>query len=182
MAVKTGLFCLLAGLISGWSAHYFVSGHAGQRPGFDHSGDGKLDEVFITEKGVLTAVEIDRNLDGENDFILTFLPSGHLSESISDDNFDGHFETTSNYVNNQLSSSRVDTNKDGNVDTLWYYTNGVLEKSFIINPETKMKQVMSEYSLGKLVKSHIDTSHDGVFDVECEYDYFEERKCSPIVR
>lgn len=63
------------------------------------------------------------------------------------------------------------------MDTIWYYVHGVMEKSFIINPDTKMKQVVNEYRLGKLSKSHIDTDYDGAFDVECEYDYFEDKTC-----
>jgi hypothetical protein len=151
--------------------------------GFDHNVDGILDEVFLTgDDSVLSAVHIDRNFDGKIDFKMEFFPSGHIKSAEEDTNFDGYFETQSSFVDNQPNALRIDTDANGEFDLIQYFKAGVATKSYIINPDTGLRAAEFLYTLEKISKSFKDTDLDGKYDLECEYNFFEDEVCSDIAR
>jgi len=168
----------IGSLLGAAAIHLYYRNKTPSVNGFDHSGDGILDEKFVTSDGVLDSVVVDRNFDGHDDFIMLFLATGHIQSSKSDDDFDGVFETESSFTNNQPSAVRVDTDADGKFDLIQYFVSGVPTESYIRNPKTGLKERKYIYHLGKLVKSYKDLDSDGVYEIECSYNFFEEENCA----
>ncbi len=180
---STGIYIalFLSGSLLGSAATSYYQANTGQLVlGFDHNADGILDERLIGVEGSPQKVMIDRNFDGSDDYIMFFLTTGHVSSSTSDDDFDGIFETESSFVNNQPSAVRVDSDGDGDFDLIQYFTYGVASESFIKNPATGLKERKHLYKLGKISKTYKDTNSNGVFDLECIYDFFQDETCNQL--
>ena len=66
--------------------------------GIDYNGDGNLDEKWTFINYRISKTELDRNFDGNLDFIHSFDRRGLIESSSSDEDFNGTFETDIFYI------------------------------------------------------------------------------------
>jgi hypothetical protein len=162
------------GLVLGILITVFLLRTPVTQQGIDHNGDGQLDEKWTYLKNVIYKTEIDRNLDGETDYIFKFDQRGLIKSSSSDENFDGEFETRILYKNGSPYSQVSDTDNDGFGDYHAKYENGVLDTITLYDPKTKKVVKVQEYNLFKLERALLDDNADGNLNLEIKYDQFEE--------
>ncbi len=140
------------------------------KQGVDYNNDGSLDEQHFTENGAVTRTEYDRNLDGRVDKRFHFERSGRLISSESDEDFNGSFETLTDFEHDQKVRSESDTVGDGIKDLQMEYRHGVLTKTRLFSPDTG-KPIKVQYFDGfRLVKAEFDSDGDGHFDTLYQYD------------
>lgn len=168
------VFSFILGFASNFLLFPFQSGSFGS---IDNNNDGIDDEFYEKHSKYQHILKIDRNFDGDIDAETIYLESGDVLSSRSDENFDGYFETETTYSNNQITSVQIDHDKDSVEDSIFFYEYGILKKSIFFDPKSREKKVISQYDLGKRIESFVDTNSDGVFDLKCEYSFFEQESC-----
>lgn len=89
--------------------------------GIDYNGDGKLDEKWTYVNYRTSKTEFDRNFDGKIDLIYTFDRRGISESGLSDENFDGVFDTEFKLENGNAVWQKSDTTGDGDLDTSHEY-------------------------------------------------------------
>jgi hypothetical protein len=143
--------------------------------GFDHNGDGELDERWMTSPGgTPIRTEIDRNFDGDVDFVWKLDRYGQAESGQSDDDFNGTFETQFRLRNGQVYFAQVDTDGDSIPDLESFARFGVLG-TVEYRPNNSSRPVRVEtFQLGKLVSADVDTDRDGTLDRRYTYDAFGE--------
>jgi hypothetical protein len=143
--------------------------------GFDHNGDGELDERWTTSPGgTPIRTEIDRNFDGDVDFVWKLDRYGQAESGESDDDFNGTFETQFRLRNGQVYFAQVDTDGDSIPDLESFARFGVLG-TVEYRPNNSSRPVRVEtFQLGKLVSADVDTDRDGTLDRRYTYDAFGE--------
>jgi antitoxin component YwqK of YwqJK toxin-antitoxin module len=144
--------------------------------GIDHNRDGKLDEVWIYKDNRISRAEFDRNMDGKMDLIYEYDRRGIIYRARSDDDFDGTYETILKYKRGSVYLQESDLNQDGEIDHRSFFKDGVLDEVEIFDPKSKVPRKIQKYVMNKLSSAKYDTNGDGVFDVNYEYDYYEEVK------
>jgi hypothetical protein len=142
--------------------------------GIDYNGDGKLDEKWTYINYRNSKTELDRNFDGNIDFIYLFDRKGLVKSSSSDDDFNGTFETDVYFRRGNAIWQKVDTNGDGLKDYRIDFKDGVLDKISFLDPFTGKAIKLQKYSPFTLVSAEVDTTGDGVMDTFYEYDSIEE--------
>ncbi len=142
--------------------------------GIDYNGDGSLDEKWTYVNYRLSKTEIDRNFDQKTDLIYKFDRMGLIESSMSDDDFDGTFETDAYYDYGNAIWQKSDTTGDGFKDYRITFDNGLVDTIRFLNPETKKVIKIQHYGPVKMIKSEIDTTGDGELDTLHEYDAIEE--------
>ena len=142
--------------------------------GIDYNGDGVLDEKWIYVNHLISKTEIDRNLDGEIDFIYLFDRKGLIESSSSDEDFNGTFETEAYYDHGNAVWQKSDTTGDGFKDYRIDFKHGIAQTIRFVDPDTKRVIKTQEYGPLLLKKAQVDTKGDGVFDTFYEYDTIEE--------
>jgi Putative prokaryotic signal transducing protein len=133
--------------------------------GFDHNGNGVLDEKWtVSPSGITLKYEIDRNLDGKIDLVTFYNSQNKPISTESDDDFNGTFETKIRYVGANVEIIESDTDGDGSPDLRTFYVNGVMSTSTYMNPATGLPLRIEYFKLGKITKVEIDSNRDGVLD------------------
>jgi hypothetical protein len=99
----------LIGLVVGVSATIFFYHTPVDEGGVDYNGDGKLDETWTYTHYKLSKTEVDRNFDGMIDVIYEYDRFGDTESSLSDDDFNGSFETDITYRFNSAVQQQSDT-------------------------------------------------------------------------
>lgn len=170
---RIGLGFLL-GLFSGIGSMYWAYNSPVTSEGIDYNHDGQMDEKWIYKDDRIYRANIDRNMDGKIDFIYKYDRKGVLYRSESDDDFDGVYETTHKYKYGNAYLQESDLNRDGKIDYRVTFKNGLVDEIKILDPNSNLPRKMQKYVMNKLVSAKYDSNGDGVFDVNYEYDFFEE--------
>ncbi len=169
-SVSTGVIGFICGLVV--MAVYYNTPVTDD--GIDYDGDGLLDEKWTYVNYRLSKTEVDRNFDQKTDLIYKFDRMGLIESSMSDDNFDGVFETDIYYDYGNAIWQKSDTTGDGFKDYRVTFKSGLVDTIRFVNPETKKVIKVQHYGPAKMIKSEIDTTGDGVLDTLHEYDAIEE--------
>ena len=112
----------------------------------DENNDGKPDEWYTMEDGIIRRIESDRNYDGEVDSITVYSKDG------------------------QKEYEELDFNYDGNMDDFYYYFEGVLIKHEIDSNYDSLIDIWFEIEGGRFVKlMQRDVDFDGEIDIRNEY-------------
>lgn len=142
--------------------------------GIDYNGDGELDEKWTYVNYRISKTELDRNFDGNIDFIYSFDRKGLIESSTSDEDFNGTFETNIYYNQGNALRLKSDTTGDGFLDYNVSFKNGVADTVAFIDPITKKTIKIQKFSPFTLVSAEVDTTRDGVMDAFYKYDHIEE--------
>jgi len=86
----------------------------------DDNNDGKADQWYTIEHGVLLEYRADRNFDGLVDYKAEFLDSDKRLYEEFDFNYDGEMDDFYYFEEGNLSRQEIDTNFDGQID-MWIY-------------------------------------------------------------
>lgn len=174
----------LAGLLLGVGATWAVTRVPSYENGYDHNGDGILDEKWIYGGNRAPQKwEADRNLDGKIDITSWFDDRGRALRSESDDDFDGKIDTRVNYRLNQPQVSSSDTNGDGFEDMRTHFRGGVIDTIEYLEPKTGRVIKRDFLKIGRTTHAEIDTDGDGKMDRRVTYDaILEPVKTEPIAR
>lgn len=135
----------------------------------DHDNDGRVDERTILSGNTPIRIETDRNKDGKVDLIHRFDSKGIISLGESDEDFNGHLETSFRYLHNQWLSTEVDEDADGQIEYAADAIAGVAysEEWKDAAGRTSKKVV---YRNGWPSTVVIDTDGDGTLDTRRYYD------------
>jgi len=142
--------------------------------GVDYNGDGKLDETYTYVNYLISEVSQDRNFDGKIDVIHSYSSRGLIESSISDEDFDGKFETETTYEKGNVYRTVSDTTGDDKFDYRADFVLGVLDRETFLNPDTGKPIKIKHFSPLRLDYSLIDTTGDGILDTRHDYDANEE--------
>ena len=171
--IATGM---LFGLLIGAGLTFWAYNSPVTVDGIDHNNDGQLDETWLYKDGRLSKVKADRNLDGEADTIYHYNRKGLIYKAETDENFDGVYETAYKYRRGYVSYHESDTDQDGTIDLVGRYEHGNFVESEIIDPVTHVPRIRQLYNMNKLSSAEFDSNGDGQYDLEYEYDFFEQIK------
>lgn len=138
--------------------------------GVDYNNDGKLDETWETINYKISKTKIDRNLDGVVDFIFYFNRKGFVDFSSSDEDFNGTFETKTEYYHGNPVLLESDTKDIGVINYSIAYKNGVVATETFLDLVTKKPIKINYFGKFEIEKSEIDTNSDGILDTIYEYD------------
>ncbi len=142
--------------------------------GIDYNGDGKLDEKWTYVNYLISKTEIDRNLDGDVDFIYSFDRKGLVESSLSDEDFNGTFDTEIYYDYGNAIWQKSDTTGDGFKNYRVDFKHGIAQKISFIDPATNRVIKVQEFGPLLLERAQVDTTGDGVLDTVYEYNSIEE--------
>lgn len=139
--------------------------------------DNRFDEQWTYSlKGKPIHASFDRNFDGKIDLKQSYGADGTIERGESDDDFDGVFESTTSYRENNPELTEIDTDHDGFYDQKLRYRFGVLIESEVIYPTTGLPRKHCTYQLGLLRQCELDSDLDGKMDTRIEYDALGEEK------
>ena len=165
----------LAGAVVAAIALFLLYRFPGSSEGFDHNGDGNLDEIHTWQGDLISKIEHDRNGDGNIDLLWNYGFDGVIESMKADNDFDGTFEQTVQYERGMPVVGRIDSSGDGTRDVHNNYQNGVLTSSELYDPFTNLRKKVIYYNaFGKVVESEFDSTGDGRLDQKTEYDSFED--------
>lgn len=137
--------------------------------GIDYNNDGKLDETWETHNYQISKTKIDRNFDGAVDFIFHYNRKGHVDYSSSDEDFNGTFETRTEYRNGNPVRWESDTQDVGIINYIVSYKYGVTETETFIDLVTRKPVKVNYFGKFTVEKSEIDIDKDGTLDTIYEY-------------
>ncbi|MDC7124065.1 MAG: hypothetical protein PQJ46_00760 [Spirochaetales bacterium] len=90
----------------------------------DTNSDGKTDRWVSLSGGHVTEVSLDKNFDGNIDYIVKYNKNGNKTEEHQDYNLDGKLDDFYFYSNGKMIRREIDSNYDEKVD-IWVYLDGV---------------------------------------------------------
>ena len=96
--------------------------------------NGEIIEVYLKKENRLVTKYIDRNKNGINEKIESFLINGFI-EIYEDLNEDGYFEKGKTYNGDELLMEYISTEDNGIWDTTFYYKNGQIENILYYDAE-----------------------------------------------
>ena len=166
----------IVGAVIGGGLIYWAYNSPVTEDGIDMNGDGILDEKWIYKDHRISRTEVDRNFDGNVDVVYYFDRRGILKESKQDDNFDGIFESVFKFNNGLTQTQDSDLNQDGNIDYRAQFKHGNIDEIVILGEGQDSRRKRQKFKMGKLVSAEYDSNGDGNYDIEYNYDYFEEVK------
>lgn len=141
--------------------------------GIDYNGDGKLDEKWTYIGQRIAKNEIDRNYDGVIDAIFEYDRAGLVKKSVTDDNFDGVFESKTEFKQGNRVAYRSDTNGDGFKDYRGHFEHDILKRAEFYDPKTRRRLKVQHFDM-VLTSAEVDTTGDGILDTLHTYDHIEE--------
>jgi hypothetical protein len=160
----------LAGLALGVGCSYAYFRAPTTVDGIDYDRNGVLDEKWTySASRTILKTEIDRNLDGKIDYIAHYDERGQIEYAISDDDFNGVFESRIRFRRGNIETVETDTDGDGYPDLRSLYTNGVLTKTEYINPLSGLPLRIEYFKFGVLTAAEMDTDKDGKLDTRYQY-------------
>ena len=98
---------------------HVASAETSQRT-MDDNSDGKPDQWYTIEQGVLLEYQADRNFDGLVDYKAEFIGSDQRLYEEFDFNYDGDMDDFYYFEEGTLARQEIDTNFDMKVD-MWVY-------------------------------------------------------------
>ena len=163
----------VAGAVVAALALFLLFRFPGTDEGFDHNGDGELDEIYYRQGDLISRIEHDRNRDGDIDLRWVYGYDGVLETMEADNDFNGRFEQTVQYEGGIPVVGRINSSGEGPRDIVNNYIAGVLTESQLYDPFTNIvKKVIYYDAFGRLVRSELDATGDGRLDLETTYDEF----------
>ncbi len=172
----SGIAGFIAGLVVGGGVMFWAYNTPVTEEGIDVNGDGVPDEKWIYRDKRMSRLEVDRNYDAKTDLVYHYDRHGLVKTAEHDDDFDGVYETRYTYVDGQAGFQTSDLNQDGDTDLRATFRYGNLEEVIILGEGRDRRKKRQRFHMGKLVSAEYDSDGDGSFDVNYEYDYFEEVK------
>ncbi|MFT6350374.1 MAG: hypothetical protein ACJAYB_003422 [Psychromonas sp.] len=142
--------------------------------GIDYNGDGRLDEKWTYVNYLISKTELDRNFDGKIDFIYSFDRKGLIESSLSDEDFNGTFETDIYYDYGNAKWQKSDTTGDGFKDYIIKFKNGIANTITFLDPLSKKPIKIQQYGPLKLMSAKADTTGNGLMDTTYEYNSIED--------
>lgn len=167
------LFGLALGATALFIYDYSPSKTVVSEDGIDYNGDGELDEKWIFNGSFIKEQRFDRNRDGTWDDAALYNDKGLIQTVISDNNFDGHFENSSEYQNGLLIFTKTDENKDNRPELISKFRHGVLYKTWYYDLVTGKLVHEQTFKDGALVSARLDSNSDGTLDTDINYDAYE---------
>ena len=122
-----------------------ISVVSAQDSGEDTNGDGLADRWVSINGGYVSDISLDRNYDGEVDYIISYNESAEKTKEVLDFNYDGEMDDYYFYARGKMKRREIDTNYDGKID-IWVYLDGIY-----------------------IMKYEKDTDFDGKIDVTEDY-------------
>ncbi len=178
---RLGVFA--AGVIAGLICAYGYYRTPVTTDGIDHNFDGVPDEHrTYSPAGRPVKTEADRNLDGKVDYITAYGSNGILESAVSDDDFNGRFESRLTFRAGQLYRRETDTDGDGFHDLRSSYRHGVLQSVEYLHPGSGLPRRIEYFRLGKLHAEERDTDKDGRMDTRILYNAGGEAVASEAMR
>jgi hypothetical protein len=165
----------LAGAVIAAIALFLLYRFPGSEEGFDHDGDGVLDEIYHWQGDLISKIEHDRNGDGNIDLQWIYGYDGLIESMKADNDFNGTFEQTVQYERGIPVIGIINASGEGPRDLENNYQDGVLTDSELYDPLTNLRKKVIYYNaFGKVIKSEFDTTGDGKLDRKTTYDFFED--------
>lgn len=95
-----------------------------QDGGDDTNSDGKADRWIKTSGGKVVEISIDRDYDGEVDYLVKYDGNSNKTEEQLDFNYDGKMDDFYYYSGGKMKRREIDTNYDERID-IWVYLDGI---------------------------------------------------------
>lgn len=95
-----------------------ISLHASVEYTSDQNNDGKPDQWFLLENGIIIRIDSDRNYDGIIDNSLIYNDQGVMEYEELDYNYDGEMDDFYFFEEGVLSRREIDSNYDSEID-IW---------------------------------------------------------------
>jgi hypothetical protein len=90
----------------------------------DYNGDGNADQWYEVTGGRTTRLSMDRNYDGQVDYVAEYDLGGRKLREEMDFNYDGIMDDHYFYEAGTLVREEIDTNFDGRID-VWVFAEGL---------------------------------------------------------
>lgn len=155
--------CLLVGLVAGAVLAWAVLSKP-ETAELDFNGDGTPDVVDVFRQGVIEHSDVDRNSDGKPDEVLDFDSRGFIRERKADDDFNGVFESRTEYAQGQPVAWTLDYDQDGVVDGRSRMPTPAVTYEEIFDRAGASVIRRQRWCLGRLQAELVDTNHDGRLD------------------
>lgn len=174
--IVMGLVVLAMGLGGGWLLKSLGAQNGipidAQQWGVDQNADGVDDVVNFIRVGASYAykTEIDRNFDGAVDETFNFDANGLTTSRVSDDDFDGFFETRTSYRDGNAAITATDADRDGATDRNLFYVHGVASREEVLDDETERVIAANYWDEPWLTRSESDLDGDGFLETLRTYD------------
>ncbi len=95
----------------------------------DRNGDGKPDQWYEVTDGRVVGSRMDRNYDGQVDYIVEYDADNRKVREEMDFNYDGRMDDFYFFEDGHLVREEVDSNFDGRID-LWVHLEGQYVRSY----------------------------------------------------
>jgi hypothetical protein len=154
---------LLAGLVAGGLLAWIVLSKP-EPAEIDFNGDGISDVIDVYRQGVIERSDVDRNSDGRPDEVLDFDSRGFVRERRADDDFNGVFESRTEFELGQPVAWTLDYDQDGVVDGRGRMPTPAVTYEEMLDPAGTAVIRRQRWCLGRLQAELVDTNHDGRLD------------------
>ena len=136
---------------------------------YHHRADGKIDEEWIYDKGVLREHLVDRGFRGSFDHWAYYDAHGNLERSESDNNFDGKPDEWWFYSNGDLLKMEKDCDFNGVPDEYCTYKYGVIQEVDMRPNGSQFTTIRELYVNGVLSEIWRGGDADGLFTEIVKY-------------
>lgn len=90
----------------------------------DTNSDGKIDRWIKTSGNKVSEISLDRDYDGEVDYLVKYDDNSNKLEEQLDFNYDGIMDDFYYYAGGKMKRREIDTNYDERID-IWVYLDGI---------------------------------------------------------
>ncbi|MBC7770474.1 MAG: DUF2007 domain-containing protein [Phycisphaerales bacterium] len=174
------LVFLAVGVVAGWALKVALDNSrftiAETSESLDQNGDGRDDFTWSYRLGSSLAykAEQDSNFDGQIDVISIYDEVGVPIDEQSDRNFDGVFETRSEFRHGIRIRNLVDTDSNEVPDATQFFEGGVLVREEMLDHRYGHVARIDHYGPYRLERSEVDLDRDGFLETLRVYDRFGE--------
>ena len=102
----------------------FTAAAAAQDNGDDTNSDGMPDRWVKLNGGKVSEISVDRDYNGEVDYVVKYDEESNKIEEQLDFNFDGKMDDFYYYARGKMKRREIDTNYDNRID-IWVYLDGI---------------------------------------------------------
>ena len=162
----------VAGLLVGGAALYLLMNRETAVSSTDHDGDGHDDTTYHYAGQRLISVDIDNNTDGKADTRWQYDLRGDPEFVETDADFDGRFESRSEYENGWVRRTTLDEDGNGRPDTIAHFIRGESRDFEIYDPAGDHVVARQNFSRGWHTSTDFDMDGDGAFERHVEFDRF----------
>ncbi len=140
----------------------------------DYNNDGIADTTFTySMHGYLQKVLVDTNFDQKIDQMEYANFRGFITSWEEDRDYDGYFETTSEFEKGNISKKIIRFNENKKPDRKFFYDkNGKLRTVHFYHKEIGAVIKIEDFENERLISSRFDRNNDGYMDVKYTYDIY----------